>query len=117
MRLSELEGEKALEVLADLLDPAAEIFQDEDVAKALRGDGSRLEKIKVVLKKQPKAVIKLMAILDGEDPETYKVNVLTLPVKLVQLLNDPMLVDLFQSQGQPTGNASSGSAQENTGAQ
>lgn len=114
MRLHELEGEQALEVLADLLDPAAEIFQDEEIVAALRGDGSRLEKIKVVLKKKPKAVIKLMAILDGEDPETYKVNVFTLPVKIIQLLNDPLLADLFTSQGQPTGNASSGSVKVNT---
>lgn len=117
MTLKELEGEKALEVLADLLDPAAEIFQDPDVVTAFRGEGSSIEKIKVVLKKKPKAVIKLMAILDGEDPETYKVNVLTLPVKLVRLLNEPMVADLFTSQGQPVGNASSGSAQENTGAE
>ena len=114
--LRDIEGEKALLLLADLLDPASEIFTDPDVVAAIRGSSQKIKWAQAMLRKQPKAVIKIMAMLDGEDPETYKVNTLTLPVKIINMLNDPELALLFQSQGQPTGNASSGSAQENTGA-
>lgn len=116
MKLAELEGEKALTVLADLLEPAAEIFQDPEIVEAIRGDAPRLEKIQIVLRNKPKAIIKMLAILDEQDPESYKVNILTLPVKILNLLNDPIFADLFQSQGQPAGDASSGSVQVNTGA-
>ena len=53
--------------------------------------------------------------MDGVPVEEYKCNVFTLPVRILELLNDPALVQLFTYQGQ-TGDAnSSGSASENIG--
>lgn len=113
MKLTDLEGEKALEVLADLLDPASEIFSDPDVVAVIRGTDQKLKWTQAMLRKQPKAIIKILAILDEQDPETYKVNLLTLPVKVLNLLNSPEMASLFPSQGQTKENASSGSALEN----
>ena len=54
-----------------------------------------------------------MATMDGVPVEEYKCNVFTLPVKILELLNDSELIRLFTYQGQ-TGDAnSSGSASEN----
>ena len=36
-KLSEIKGEEALDVLAEIIEPAAEIFTDENVKNALRG--------------------------------------------------------------------------------
>lgn len=58
--------------------------------------------------------MQIMATMDGVPVEEYKCNVFTLPVKILELLNDPDIVQLFTYQGQ-TGDAnSSGSASENT---
>lgn len=114
MSWKDYEGEKALEVMADLLEPAQEIFTDPEVVSVIRATDEKLKWVATILKKQPKAVIRMMAILDGENPEEYKVNVLTLPIKILSLFNDPEITSLFQSQGQTKENASSGSAAENT---
>ena len=57
-----------------------------------------------------------MARLDNEDYDEYvkKVNIFTLPKKLLELLDDKELLDFFVSQGLMTGNEFSGSAMENT---
>ena len=114
----DIEGEAALALLADLLEPAQVIFSDDEIVQTIKKENSKIKWVQAMLRKQPKAVIKMMAILDGEDPETFKVNVFTLPAKILELLNDPDVSNLFTSQGQPKKeSASSGSAQENTEAQ
>ena len=111
MRLSEIEGEKALDVLADLLEPASEIVSDKEVEKHYKS-GQTLLAVKAALKNHKKAVIEILAITEGEDPETYKPKVLTLPAKLLEIFNDPDIIDLFRLQGQED-KTSSGSATEN----
>ena len=57
--------------------------------------------------------MKIMATMDGVPVEEYKCNVFTLPVKILELLNDPDIVQLFTYQGQTGDAKSSGSASEN----
>ena len=58
--------------------------------------------------------MQILATMDGVPVDEYKCNVFSLPVKILELLNDPEMIQLFQYQGQ-TGDAnSSGSASENT---
>lgn len=115
MRLSDYKGEDAIDLLADILDPATEILADSKIKDAVRSKQlSRTEIIKMVLKEHKKAIIKIMAIIEGVDPDTYQPNVLTLPVKLVDMLNDEEFLQLFQLQGQMGEDAPSGSATENT---
>lgn len=109
MKLSEIKGEQALDVLVELIDPAAEIFGDKEVATAWKS-GVRINAVKVMITNHKKAVIRILAILDGENPETYEVNVLTLPVKLLEILNDPELASLFTSAERTVGATSSASA-------
>lgn len=100
MKLSEYKGEKAIEVFADLLEPTAEILADEDIVNAIRADESKIAIIKKILKGHSKAIVEIMAILDDENPDEYEVDFMTLPKKLLDLFNDPMVIDLFTSQGQ-----------------
>lgn len=111
-KLSEINGEDALDVLADIVDPLTEILTDKDVAEEFRS-GQRIKAISVALKNHKKAALTIMAILDGEDVEKYKPNLLALPRRIIDILNDPMIQELFSSESQ-TEAASSGSPTEST---
>lgn len=100
MKLSEIKGDRALDVLADIMEPLARILTDEEITK--NNGEPKLLLAKKILKGHKKEVIEILAILDGEKPETYEVNLLTLPVKLVEILNDPEIGNLFTLQGQKT---------------
>lgn len=116
MKLSEYRGEQALELLADIVEPAAAIISDKEIAKLAKSGAERIKLVKPIIKNHKKEVIEILAILDGEDPKQYadKVNVFTLPTKLLDILNDPELTNLFTLQGQKMDEESSGSATEST---
>lgn len=112
MKLSEYQGEAALDILADLIEPVGEIMTDKEIGDVFKKN--RFKAIVLAIKNHKNAVMKIMATIDGVPVEEYKCNVFTLPVKILELLNDPDIVQLFTYQGQ-TGDAnSSGSASENT---
>lgn len=113
MKLSDIKGEKALDVLADLMDPLSEIFSDEKV-KELVQRGNKLGTVKEILKNHKKSTLTVLALLDGENPETYEPSIITIPVKLITLLNDPSIAPFFVLQGRNMGAKSSGSAMGNT---
>ena len=111
MKLSDIKGEKALDVLVDIIDPATEIATDKELELAVKNHATKIEIVKIAIRNHKRAVIEIMAALDGKKPEEYEISVLSLPIKLIEMLNDPDLVSLFESQSQtPT---SSGSAMEN----
>ena len=110
MKLSEYQGEAALDILAGLIEPAGEIMSDKEIGEVFKEN--RFRAIGLAIKNHKKAVMQIMATVDGVPVDEYKCNVFTLPVKILELLNDPELVQLFTCQGQ-TGDAnSSGSASE-----
>lgn len=112
-KLSEYRGEEALDVLADLIEPAAEIMRDKEVAAVFR-EKNAAGAISIALKKHKKAVLSIMARLEGENPDTYAPSVLALPMKLMDILNDPEFASLFTSQGQITEKTNSGSVSVTT---
>lgn len=115
MKLSEYRGEDALDVLADLVEPAIEIMGDKEFVQAYR-DRKIPKAVKTAIKNHKKSVLEIMAATEREDVEEYakKVNVFTLPAKLIELLNDKEVISLFTSQGQTDSSESFGSATENT---
>ena len=46
MKLSEIKGERAIEVFADLLEPVSNILSDEEVANAFRMTNQKLKSLK-----------------------------------------------------------------------
>ena len=111
MKLSEYQGEAALDILADLIEPAGEIMSDKQIGDVFKEN--RFKAIGLAIKNHKKAVMQILATMDGVPVEEYKCNVFTLPVKILELLNDPDIVQLFTYQGQTGGANSSGSASEN----
>lgn len=111
MKLDELKNEQAIEALADMFDPIVEIALDDGVKSAARSD-NRILMIKLILKNHARAVFEIMAASEGVPADEYECNILTLPAKLMEVLNRPEFNFLFPSQGQRTDETSSGSAME-----
>ena len=111
MKVSEYQGDAALDIVADLIEPVGEIMSDKKIGEVFKEN--RFKAIGFAIKNHKKAVMQIMATMDGIPVEEYKCNVFTLPMKILELLNDPELIKLFTYQGQ-TGDANaSGSASEN----
>lgn len=115
MKLSDIKGEQALEAMADLIDPVAEIAQDKKLVGFIRGK-SYAEAVKLGLKKHQKAILTILAILNQQDVKTYEPSLAEIPKMLLDLFNDKELLNLFSSQVEQTKETSSSPAMENTGA-
>lgn len=100
MKLSEIKGTKAIETTAELIEPLATIFADGTIKAAVDANEPAIVIVKKLLKRWPKEIMTILALLDGENPKTYEVNMLTLPMKLLEVLNDPEVQTLFFSLGQ-----------------
>ena len=100
MKLSEIKGEKAIDAMADLLEPLSIMFSDPEIQKSIKNEEPKLLLVRKILKSHKHEAIKIMAILDGEPPETYEVSLLKIPMKLLEIMNDPEVVSLFTYQGQ-----------------
>lgn len=94
-KLSEIKGEEALDVLAEIIEPAAEIFSDENVKNAVKAEKNKAKAVKIILKDHKKAILALMAVLEGTPVEEYKPTLLALPALIIGVLNDPELNSLF----------------------
>lgn len=99
MRLSEIEGEQALDVLAEILEPVSVIAQDEKLRKEWE-HGNKFKVIAKLLKNYKNEVIHIMAALECKKVEDYKFNLLTLPKQLLDIVNDEEFQTFFGSQEQ-----------------
>lgn len=124
--LSDLKGEEALDVLADIIEPLAQVFADADIQKLQKAqkEGKKIapiEYIKIALKNHKEEVFYILSRVENVPVDEYKetVNIMTLPLQILSVANDPMVKSLFQSQSQTsiTSLASSGSATTNTEAE
>lgn len=113
MKLSDFKDEKALDLLADLIEPATEILADTELRSAAAGS-TKAAAVSIAIKKHKSAVMAILAALEGVPVEEYHCNVLTLPLKLLDILNDKETMQLFQYAGQKAEPTASGSRMENT---
>lgn len=110
MKLSEIRGERALDVCADIIEPGALILADPKV-KELFNAGKRLPAVRTAIKSHKKEVIEMLAALEGESPATYeeKIGIFTLPLRLLEVFNEPDVISLFSFPSQterPSGDTS-----------
>lgn len=96
LREREQQNEKELNDLADMLDPLSVIFTDEEIKRENDNDAPMIKIVQMALRKHPKEVIELLAIMDGVPVEEYKFSKLTLPLKLTKMLNNPEVTSLFR---------------------
>lgn len=118
MKLSEIKGEDALDVIADIIEPATRILANETVAETLRSGKPTILKAKAILKYGKAEVLEILAILNQQKVEDFKPSILELPVMLMDLISDleenKELMSLFSSSAQMKEDASSGGAMETT---
>lgn len=120
MKLSEIKGVDAIEVVADIIDPVTKIMADAEIRilAEMKPKPPTIRIVKTVLKRQKEAILEILAILHGEDPKTYKPSVIELPILLINLFNEVQaneeLMSLFHSQHQMSSSVSSGAVIQNT---
>lgn len=95
MKLSEFKGEDAYNAIEGLLDPMAEICADEELVNCAKS-GEKLKLVKRLISAHRQSINTILAVLDKADPETYQVSLITLPVKILELLNDEEIIKLFK---------------------
>ena len=133
MKLSDVKMVDAIDVSAELMEPLALIAMSEKMEEAKKKfadeakkanevkDETKSKKAKVlakvhfaqnILRACPEEIIKVFAILDRTPVEEYEFTLASIPQKIVELMNDPYILQLFglQSENQ----TSSGSATVNT---
>ena len=113
-KLSEYQDGDALDLLADIMEPAVVIMGDDDVRAAF-DEGSKIKGVSAAIKAHKAEVLQILARLEGVDVEEYHCNVFTLPGVILDVLNDRELLSFFTEQARMrTINASSGRATETT---
>lgn len=119
-KLSEFKDDEAMDVLAEILEPAYNLIKDNDFKVAMRGDKekgilpNRLDAVKVAVTKHRKDVVKMMAVLNETPVEEFHYNLLTLPTMMLEMLNDKELIHFFSYKSETDLETPSGSAMENT---
>ena len=119
-KLSEFKDDEAMDVLAEILEPAYNLIKDNDFKVAMRGDKekgilpNRLEAVKVAITKHRKDVVKMMAVLNETPVEKFHYTLLTLPTMMLEMLNDKELIHFFSYKSETDLETPSGSAMENT---
>lgn len=126
MRLSDIKGERTLDVIADIIDPIANIAEDEAASALFKREklpeGMAAKKfllqrakkaVPALLKGHKGDIIAILSTIEGTTPEEYAgtLNLVKLMKDTVDLLSDEAFTELFIS-AQTEG--ISGSAQETT---
>ena len=127
MKLSDIQGDRVFDVIADIIDPIANIAEDKKASAMFRREKlpegmtakrfmmQRARKALPVLLKDHKGdIIAILAAIEGVSADAYKdaLNLVKLSQDTVELLTDDAFIELFLSAKSEN---SSGSAQENTG--
>ena len=112
MKLSDIKGDRVLDVIADIIDPIANVAQDKDVAAMFEREAvpdgmeardffaQRMRKgLPVLLKGHKADIIAIMAAIEGVTPEQY-VTSLDFPklfTDVMELVTDDALLDFLSS--------------------
>jgi hypothetical protein len=114
MKLSEIRKYDAIETLADILEPIANILGSPETKERYEKATNRIQQIQALLKGHSKEWVQILARLDQVSEEEYDCDIFALPSRIFEVINDPTIQDFFKSQGLTMGGMSFGSATENT---
>lgn len=125
MKLSDIKGDRVLDVIADIIDPVANMAQDKDVAAMFERKAvpegmeardffaQRMRKgLPVLLKSHKADIIAVMAAIEGVTPEQYAAS-LDLPklfTDVMGIVTDDALLDFLSSSETERGADAPGSA-------
>ena len=124
MRLSDIKGDRTLDVIAEIIDPVANIAEDEEASAMFKREnlpeGMTAKKflmnrvrnsLPVLLKGHKADIIAILSSIEGVSAEEYAgaLNLVKLVKDCTDLLTDEVFMELFISAQSET---NSGSAQE-----
>lgn len=112
-KLSDFKDERAVAVVAQLLEPIVAIVTNPDNIK-FKDEKNGFKMFSKFLENSPKAMMQIFAVLSESDGENYHCDGVEVTKNLMTLVSDRRLIELFTSQGQTGDAKSSGSASENT---
>lgn len=127
MRLSDIKGERTFEVIADVIDPIANIAEDKEASelfarKKLPEGMSAKEfllkrarkSVPILLKRHKADLIAILSAVEGTSPEAYreKLDLVKLSRDTLELLTDEAFQTLFISARSGKEEKPSGSARE-----
>lgn len=94
-KLSEVKGEEALNVLAEILEPIVTIANDEEVRAGF--DTNVAKCVAVALKKYKGEIMDIFAAINGKTVEETadEIDLLSLPAYIVDVLSEPEIQRLF----------------------
>lgn len=94
-KLSEIKGEEALDVLAEIIEPITIIANDEEVKAGFETNVAKC--VSIAIKNHKKEIIEIFACINGKsvDETLSEIDLLTLPSYMVDVLNEPAVQSLF----------------------
>lgn len=125
MKLSDIKGDRVFDVIADIIDPIANMAQDKDVAAMFKREAvpdgmeardffaKRMCKgLPVLLKGHKADIIAVMAAIEGVTPEQYAASLdfAKLFTDVKELVTDDAFLDFLSSQETGKGADAPGSA-------
>lgn len=131
MKLSDIKGDRVLDVIADIIDPIANMVQDKDVAAMFERKAvpegmnardffaERMRKgLPILLKGHKADIIAIMAAIEGVTPEQYAAS-LDFPklfTDVMELVTDDAFLDFLSSSGTEKDADAPGSVSVSSGA-
>lgn len=125
MKLSDIKGDRVFDVIADIIDPIANMVQDKDVAAMFKREAvpdgmeardffaKRMCKgLPVLLKGHKADIIAVMAVIEGVTPEQYTASLdfAKLFTDVMELVTDDAFIDFLSSSETGKGADAPGSA-------
>lgn len=129
MKLSAIKGEQVFDVIADIIDPIANIAEDKEAAALFRREklpegvdakqfvaNKARKSVPVLLRNHKKDLIAILSSIGGvtEQEYTETLSIPKLMMDAVELMTDDAFSGLFTSAQTETAETPSGSVQEST---
>lgn len=94
MKLTQLENEDAIDLIANIIEPLGQIAQDKKIQELLK-ETNKLVLVQYILKNHKKSIIEILAAMDGTPVEEYHCNVITITKDLLEIVNNKELSEVF----------------------
>ena len=110
MKLTEIKGERAIELIADLIEPISNIASDKECSdlfdvKPVKNEDKRVtarkhlvKKVPSLLKNHKRDIVKIIALLEEKPIE--EMNLFSITTALINVMKDEALIELFTSAAQ-----------------
>lgn len=97
-RLSDYKDDEALDLLGEIIEPIMEIAQDAKVKDTIFGEKRDFAAfVKTLVKDHRKSVIEVMAVLDNTPVAEYHCDLMTLPLRIYDIITSKTMLDFFSS--------------------